>query len=132
MMVPTDQCWKVILLLMSVLTITACQSGGITNNAGTVEGKVIEVEGGYGNLDTDITESLVIGAALGKGDKFLFSCKGKSFEVTFATTYSDVPRGDWVGFVNWAGNLRIARSFANAAETSGCGVNDLVRISAIP
>lgn len=127
--------WKVLLPLLAVLIIAACESGGVASTAANgesvVEGKIKLVGSDYGNLDTDITESLVKAAGLRQGEKFLFSCQGKSFTATFAAEYTDVPRGDWIGLVNWESNLRLARSFANAAESSGCGLNDVVTISPI-
>lgn len=128
--------WKVLPALMGVLVLAACQSGSVANIAANgeivVEGKITLVDSDYGNLDTDITESLVKAAGLRQGEKFSFSCRGKSFTATFAAEYTDVPRGDWIGLVNWESNLRLARSFANAAESSGCGLNDVVTIRTVP
>ena len=130
-MVLVGKSWKLLLISMCVVTVTACESGGVDRN-NVLEGKIKEVGNEYGNLDTDIAESLVEAYGLRQGDKFLFSCNDKSFTATLASDYGDVPRGDWLGLVNWEENLRLARSFANAAETSGCGVSDVVTISPVP
>lgn len=120
---------KLLLSLVYISMIFACQADGISDGASVIEGKIYEVGSEYGNLDTDITELLVKEAGLQEGERFLFGCNGKTFTVALGTTYDDVARGDWIGLINWEGKLRLARSFANAAQTSGCGLNDAVRIS---
>jgi S-adenosylmethionine hydrolase len=121
-----------LLVILSILATVSCQSAGQADRTPTVEGKIHEVSDNHGNLNTDIDEALVTEAGLQKGGKFLFTCNGQTFTATFGTTYDDVASGDWVGFINWEKKLRVARNAANAAQTSGCGLNDLVTITRLP
>ena len=52
----------------------------------------------------------------------------KSFSVYLASTYSDVPEGDWVAFMTAEGYLKIARNGANANQTLGCKKGDTISI----
>ncbi len=92
-------------------------------------GTITEVGREFGNLDSDIPESAINAAGISKGDRVRFECNGRTFDVTVGTTYADVARGEWIAFINWDSKLRFARSFANAAETSGCKKDDLISVT---
>jgi S-adenosylmethionine hydrolase len=93
-----------------------------------VTGNVAYVGEEYGNIDTDITPERLVDLEVGKGDTFTVGFGDKEFEVYLGDTYSDVPKGDWIAFINSSGTLRIARNFDNAAETLGVVVGDEITL----
>ncbi len=107
----------------------ATSDQAVPATAGPLTGVITEVSSEYGNLETSIPEDAVAGRGIVSGTTFTFVCRDQSFEVTMAESYEDVSRGAWVAFINWEGKLRLARSFANAAETSGCAADDDIIIT---
>ena len=51
------------------------------------------------------------------------------FNVLRGRGFADVPVGEWVAFLSAQGTFTIARSFANAAGTSGCMSGDSLFVS---
>lgn len=90
--------------------------------------KVAEVSKDFGNLYTALVESDLISLGIERESNFSVSFKGRAFRGYYGTTYSDVRRGAWVGFLAWDGKFRIARNFENASETLGCEQGDTVFI----
>ena len=84
------------------------------------------------SLDTEFVPEDFSRLGIEKGERFLFSYEGFTSEPFYGTTYSDVEKGDWIAFHLATGYLRIARNFANAAESVGCTAGDTVRISKKP
>ena len=95
----------------------------------TVTGAVAYVSEDHGNVDTDISLATLTASGINKGDLFTVTHGDRSFDVYMGDTYSDVPKGDFVGFINSAGTLRIARNFDDAAAALGVAVGDSLTVS---
>jgi S-adenosylmethionine hydrolase len=52
----------------------------------------------------------------------------KTINATFATTYGDVPEGDWLALINAERVMEIARNLGNAAETVGASAGIKLRL----
>lgn len=111
------------MIVMLLVAITA-----IAGHHRQVTGKVAYIGEEYGNVDTDITPERLVDLEVEKGDTFTIGFGDKEFEVYLGDTYSDVPKGDWVAFINSMGTLRIARNFDNAAEALGVAVGDEITL----
>ena len=96
---------------------------------GSAYGKILEVHPVYGNFITEFVKEDMEKLSISKGERFLFKFGEKTFEPLYGTSYGDVPRGEWIAFHVANGCLRIARNFANASETAGCGKGDTVCIA---
>jgi S-adenosylmethionine hydrolase len=95
---------------------------------GRLYAKVTEVSESYGNLYTQFVGADLATLGIKPRGRFMVAKGDKSFAVLLATTYGDVPRGEWVAFITADGTLEIARNFANAAETLGCKAGDEICI----
>jgi S-adenosylmethionine hydrolase len=91
-----------------------------------LDGTIVEVGYGYGNLQTDIPVSSF---AIEIGETFTFSCRDRSFTSTWVSRYSDVPEGSWLGLTGAGDRIQIAISFGDANAESGCGEGDQVKIT---
>jgi DinB family protein/S-adenosylmethionine hydroxide adenosyltransferase-like protein len=96
---------------------------------GGAYGTVTRVELPFGNLDTSFLESDVRSIGVAAGDAFQVRCREKAFDIILGRNFGDVPRGEWVALISLPGTLKIARSFASAAEASGCKAGDSVFIA---
>ena len=95
---------------------------------GGAYGKVTKIHPSYGNLNPEFIEADLKTLRLAPNSHFQVKFREKSFKVFLGTTYSDVPRGEWVAFLTAEGNLKIARNFANAAKALGCQSGDMIFI----
>jgi S-adenosylmethionine hydrolase len=94
-----------------------------------IKGTIIAITSEYGNVTTDITADALAKEGIEHGGKFQLRYDGKTYEVTLATTYSDVEKGEWVAFIiEEIGSLRLARNLENAATTLDCAEGDTVSI----
>ena len=91
-------------------------------------GVVNEIHLPYGNIDTNLTAEDLRRIGLNQGDFFFVVAGQNTLGVLWANTYSDVPEGSGVAFLNWEDKVRIARNHANAAETLGLEVGDTFTI----
>ncbi|SVA82208.1 uncharacterized protein METZ01_LOCUS135062 [marine metagenome] len=98
---------------------------------GGAYGSITEVSSDFGNINTNIIMKDLEILGIDRRDSFNIMCGNKTVKVVFGTTYSDVPRGEWIGFISWEGILRIARNFENAAQALGCKTGDRVLITAV-
>ena len=99
--------------------------------AESVTGKIESVAAEYGNLETSLTQDDLDSLAIKVGDHFTVTHGTQTITVYLGKTYEDVKKGEWISFANWEKKLRIARSFANAAETLGAKVGDEVTIEKV-
>jgi S-adenosylmethionine hydrolase len=83
-------------------------------------GSVVHVDR-YGNLITNIMGTLAKEAGLVPGAKVFVTIGDQQISATFAVTYDDVPKGEWLALVNAEQVIEIARNLANAAHTIGAG-----------
>jgi hypothetical protein len=98
---------------------------------GGAYGSVARVELPFGNLDTTFRESDFRSLGIGLGDHFQVRCREKTFDILLERDFRDVSRGEWVALISPQGVLKIARSFASAAETSGCKPGDNMFVSKV-
>ena len=100
-----------------------------TLTAESASGRIAQVGEEYGNLETSLVASDLVHLGLAKGDTFTAVCNGNEISVVLGDTYSDVPEGDWIAFINWEGKLRLARNLRNASEALSATAGDAVTIS---
>ena len=100
-------------------------------NAQSVTGTIESVAAEYGNLETSLSYEDIETLSLEIGDHFTVAHGGQRITVYFGKTYEDVQKGEWISFLNWEKKLRIAKSFANAAETLDAKAGDYLTISKI-
>ena len=98
--------------------------------AESAKGSVLLITEDFGNMDTSITETQLQVLGITLGDDFDLTHKDTTVSVHFGFTYSDVPEGEWVSFINETAKLRIARNYENAAMTLKASVGDEITISA--
>lgn len=108
----------VLALMFATLTVAA-------EPTTTVEGMVLSLGQHFGNLNTDIP---ITALPLELGESFTVSCNAQSVQATLAADYADVHAGDWLGIENAQGDLQLAISFGDAAETLGCQVGERLTI----
>lgn len=84
-----------------------------------------------GNILTEFVAADLERLGIKKGDMFRVSFGDKTVTVLLGTTYSDVPKGEWIAFVQAEGLLKIARNWEDAAGTLGCKEGDELCISPI-
>lgn len=82
----------------------------------------------YDNLYTNFVMADLAALNITLGDTFTLTHGTVSVEVTFAQAYSDVPRGEWVAFIDPEGYLQISRNYAHAAETLGAQKGDMITL----
>jgi S-adenosylmethionine hydrolase len=110
-------------------TESAAQRVGTIFKDGGAYGIVARVEEPFGNLDTSFIESDFRSIGIALGDSFQLRCRNKTFDVVSGRTFRDVPRGEWVALASTGGAVKMGRSFANAAELSGCDAGDSLFVS---
>ncbi|MBS0659493.1 MAG: SAM-dependent chlorinase/fluorinase [Verrucomicrobia bacterium] len=92
--------------------------------AGTGEAYMLLRHPIYGNVTLDVQPLDLQQIGLQKGDVFRLSHGDKAVEVKLGTTYSDVPKGQWVAFFDGEERLLVALNGGNAADTLGLKVGD--------
>ena len=132
--------FSILVLLSSCVVVNSRSVSGEGNNppvpvstatltAESASGRIVEVGAEYGNLETSLVAADLIHLGLAKGKTFTAVCNGNEISVVLGDTYSDVPEGDWIAFINWEGKLRLARNLRNASEALSATVGDAVTIS---
>ena len=117
------------LIAMTMLLVFAGMAFfAAAENAG-IEGRVTAINEKYGNIDTDVSAQDMMKLNVNQGDSVTITAGDRHFSVYLGTTYSDVPKGDWVAFLTTDGNIRIARNFDNAAKALGVKVGDSISIT---
>lgn len=92
---------------------------------------VTRVTSDFGNVYTQFVQADLARLDMTVGSRFKVGCGGKAFNVVLGKTYSDVPRGEWVGFLTAEGWLEIARNSDNAAKELGTNVGDVIWIAKV-
>jgi S-adenosylmethionine hydrolase len=82
----------------------------------TITGHIRNIAPEYGNLNTSFTQADLDQLGLVSTDQFLIHTDNRQIRITLGQQYADVPRGQWIGFIDWEGFLRIAIHYGNAAE----------------
>jgi len=92
-----------------------------------VVGLVVHVDR-YGNMITNIPGRLIEQMGFEPGARIRVTIGNEAITATFATTYGDVPEGDWLALINAEKLMEIARNLGNAAETVGASAGIKVRL----
>ncbi|HIG43777.1 MAG: SAM hydroxide adenosyltransferase [bacterium] len=92
-------------------------------------GTILSITEDFGNMDTSISDADLGKLGISLGDSFDLTHKATTVSVHFGFTYSDVPEGEWVSFINETARLRIARNYENAAMTLEASIGDEITIS---
>ena len=83
----------------------------------------------FGNITLDFQASDFAQLGIARGDNFTLEFGGKRIPVRLGTTYSDVPRGQYVAFFDAEDRLLIAINYGNAADALGIIVDDTARVT---
>jgi SAM hydroxide adenosyltransferase C-terminal domain len=94
--------------------------------------EVLAVHPSYGNFNTTFSTSDLDTLGITKNTYFFVGCRDRFFRIYYGTTYSDVAQGFWIAFAGAEGTLRIARNFANAAQSLRCHTGDNIYIKPLP
>lgn len=97
-----------------------------------IDGKAYAKVMKYGNMLTEFVAADFEKLGIKKGDRFQVRFGDKAFSVLFGTTYGDVEVGEWVGFVQAEGLVKIARNYEDAEKTLGCKEGDEICVFALP
>ena len=73
-----------------------------------LHGQVIAIDGPYGNLITDVDATTFAQLGYAPGDKVRVRLAGRSIDVPLAHTFSDVPHGAPLLFIDSRGHLGLA------------------------
>jgi len=117
------------LVARPIALILATPSSVAAISAGKAESKITRTRPIYGNLYTDFVREDLTALTINLGDTFGLTHKTGTVRVTFAKTYSDVPLGAWVAFIDPEGHVQISRNYANAAETLNAVKGDKIALS---
>ena len=98
------------------------------HNGNSASGRVFAINSEWGNIDTEFVYPDLEKLGISKGVSFTVQFEEKSFKVMMATTYDDVPNGEWVAFLTAEGYLRIARNLDSAVKLPGCKPGDNIII----
>jgi len=85
-----------------------------TIEAGGLSGEVIAVDGPYGNLITNIEAERFAKLGYKIGDQVRFTLAEQPYTMPFVRTFSDVPKGDSLLYIDSRGHLAIAINQGNA------------------
>ncbi len=96
----------------------------------TIVGVVAHVDH-WGNLVTNIRQDLIERADISPGDGIVILTGGENVDAVFGTTYSDVPKGEWIAFVSSLGRMEIAINMDSAADALGVSARTEVRVRRI-
>jgi S-adenosyl-L-methionine hydrolase (adenosine-forming) len=97
-------------------------------NGSKITGTIIHIDG-YGNLLSNIPGNLASEAGMDAGSPLKITLGNRSYSATFAITYSDVARGEWLAINNSEGLLQAARNMENAASTASASAGEPVSFS---
>lgn len=133
---------KILLVVFITLLTTGVNAGPIGEAGATVDahepvpvdtltGQVGSIGEEYGNIETTIDQNHLDALGITTGDHFIVTHRDQSVTVLLGKTYEDVERGEWISFLNWEGKLRLARSFANAAEALDATPGDEIVLSRV-
>lgn len=91
--------------------------------------EIVRIDPVYGNFVSALTPSDMAKLGIAVGDSFTVDIADRSFPVKFGTTYSDVPVGDWVAFVNQNKRLLFCINFGQAARVLGLEIGDELTVT---
>ena len=87
-----------------------------TVDAQGLHGQVIAIDGPYGNLITDVDATIFAQLGYAPGDKVPVRLAGRTIDVPLAHTFSDVPRGAPLLFIDSRGHVGLALNHESFAR----------------
>jgi S-adenosylmethionine hydrolase len=84
--------------------------------AAGLSGEVIATDGPYGNLITNIEATQFAQLGYHRGDPVHFTIAGKPYTMRFVRTFSDVPKGQPLLYIDSRGRIAIAVNLGNAEK----------------
>jgi len=84
-----------------------------------IEGHIRNISAEYGNLNTSFTQADLDALEITLAGHFLIKVDQQQVLITLGEQYQDVAKGQWVGFIDWEGFLRVAIHYGNAADKLG-------------
>jgi len=83
---------------------------------GRIEGRVVALDGPFGNLITNVSGALLQKLRYRLGDKVRITIAGAQFTLPFVTTFADVPTGQPLLYVDSSGLMSVAINQGNFAK----------------
>lgn len=111
--------WKTIGPEMPVKDMVRLQLKIATIDAQGLKGTVIATDGPYGNLVTNVDAEDFFKLGYERGQEIPISIGGKQMKIKFVKTFSDVPLGDPLLYIDSRGRLAMAVNQKSFAETYG-------------
>ena len=108
--------WTKVGPVMSKLVRLDLKPAMIDAAAGKLTGEVMAVDGPFGNLITNIEAAQFARLGYRVGDVVLFELGGTQQSMRFVRTFSDVPEGEPMLYIDSRGRLGIAVNRGNAKE----------------
>lgn len=121
-------------LLIEPLEIDPPYEVGIVKDPGSgkparLQAWVSDISPTYGNFEISMTTASLDRIGLELGDRFRLWTGEEAFEVRWANTYTDVPRGNWVAFENEFGLIQVAINHGDAAGAADIATGEAVQVS---
>ncbi len=113
------------------ITIKVAPERTVVFDDGRAIGRVIDITDNYGNLFIDFQAEDFDRVGIHPGDRFRLTIDQISADVTYGTTFSDVPRGEWIAFPTAEGDTIIAINYGSAFEHTQAAVGDRVVIETL-
>jgi len=120
------------IVLLWVFAVLLSQASYGDHHKRELTGEVAAVSEEYGNVETNIMQKPFEALGIRQGDKFEVAVGNQSAIVHYGKTYSDVEKGEWVGFITDYGNLRIAISYGSAADGLNASLGNVIKVKALP
>lgn len=92
---------------------------------------IVGIDDEYGNIDTALTQEDLDRLGIRMGDQLRITHKDNTMLVPLGKSYEDVDRGEWIALLNASGQLRLSRSFENAAEKLGAASGDALTLTRV-
>lgn len=88
----------------------------VTFLAGKAHGRVVDITHNHGNVFINFQAEDFNKLGIRTGDTFNLTLNAITAVVTYGTTFSDVPEGEWIAFPTAEGDTIVAINFGNASE----------------
>ena len=92
-------------------------------------GSITKVNPFYGNLTTSLIAADLESAGIAAKSRFKLTLGGQTVDVLYGSDFGDVPKGEWVAFIDAEGFVFISKNWDNAAKATGVKPGEPVTIS---
>ena len=92
------------------------------------EGSITKVNPFYGNLTTSLLAADLESAGVKARSRFNRTLGAQTVSVLYGSDFGDVPKGEWVAFVDAEGFVFISKNWDNAAKATGVKTGDPVKV----